>query len=132
MNEQPVFSLSPVSPREGFLSQVLFVIEQRQKAARVWRIRISVSAGILSVAALIPVGISVVQAFAASHFGAYVSLIFSDTATVFSSWKEVGALLLESLPFAIVTLALGLFGVLAYSVRIAIRSISTTPLISHA
>jgi hypothetical protein len=131
MNEKPLFSLTPVTPRPGLLQQVLFAVQHRQQASRLWRLRVAASIGIASIVALVPVGISLVHAFAASNFADYVSLLFSDTAIALSSWKVIGASLLESLPVLALTSTLALVGLLVYSLRSIGQSISTRPIMSN-
>lgn len=132
MNEKPLFSLTSISPRAGLLDQVIAVIQNKQYASRMWRIRVSVSVGTVSALALIPVGISLVNAFAVSHFGSYLSLVFSDTGMALSYWKEIAVSLLESVPAVALTMTLALTGVLLWSMRIAIQSLFTRSFISHA
>jgi hypothetical protein len=132
MNEKPLFTLAPVSPRSGLLQQVLFAVQEKQRMSRLWRFRTAVVLGIASIAALVPAGIALADAFATSHFGAYASLVFSDSAVAVSYWKEIGLSLLESLPVMTLAITLALVGLLLYSVRAMVRALHAAPLITNA
>ncbi len=112
-----MFNLTPVTARTGLLEQVISAVEHKQQVSRLWRLRVSVSVGIASVIALVPVVTSLVNAFAASNFGTYLGLVFSDTSVVLSSWRVIGASLLESLPAVALTGTLALVGVFLWSLR---------------
>lgn len=132
MNEKPLFSLTDISPRDGLFEQVVTGIQAKRQVARLWRMRISVTAGLASLAGLVPALISVVRSFATSNFGVYMSLIFSDTAIALSHWKAIGLSLLESVPAAGIAVTLGLVGIAVWSVRNAIRSMGSISIIRHA
>ncbi len=132
MNKTPLLRLSPVPVPAGAAERVIAVVEARQKTSRLWRIRLAVSTGIVSLGGLVPVGISLVRDIASSHAGAYLSLVFSDTSIALSYWKEIGASLLESVPFLALTGTLALLGLLLWSLRLAARSIATPLVITNA
>jgi hypothetical protein len=124
MNEKPLFHLTEVAAPQGLLERVIATIQHKQRMARLWRMRISVGAGIASVAALVPVGISLANSFAVSHFADYVSLLGDSAALTY--WKEISVSILESLPAALITMAIALVGVALWSMRTAIRSMGST------
>jgi len=111
-----------VSPAEGLLSRVLGVIREKQYRARLWRVRVFATTALLSVAALVPVAISLVKAWTASNFDTYISLVFTDG---LSYWKVIGASLAESLPAVSLMLTLALLGTLLWSVRTMVHFIGT-------
>ncbi len=130
MNEKPLFSIASATPQPGALERVLAAVYARQRQSRLWRVRVFAVTAVLSIGALIPVAISVVNAFAASNFAAYVSLAFSDGSIAASYWKEIGASLIESLPAASLTLALALAGAFLWSLRGAVRFAGNSRLIN--
>ncbi len=130
MNEKPLFQLTDVVVPQGLLGRVIAHIQYKQQQSRLWRLRISVGAGIASVAALVPVGISLAHSFAVSHFSAYLSLL-GDSA-VLAYWKEISVSILESLPTTALALTIALVGVLLWSMCIAVRSITSQPVLQHA
>jgi len=60
------------------------------------------------------------QTFAASSFGSYFSLIFSDTRSIGLVWKELGLSLIESLPIV----GIGIFFVSMLAVLYCLRNFS--------
>ena len=57
------------------------------------------------------------KAFAASNFGSYASLIFTDAKTVLTLWRELGLSLLESLPIFGIVIVLASVVALLWSAR---------------
>ncbi len=131
MNQKPLFSLTEVSTPPGLLKRVLLAIEHKQRMARLWRIRISVAISAVSLAALIPASTALANSFALSHFTSYLSLLTDSAALTY--WKEISVSILESVPAATLTMTVALVGVLLWSMRMAIRSISTNTIqLQHA
>jgi len=122
MDKKALFTISATAPRPGAAQRVLIALYAKQRESRLWRVRIFATTAFLSVAALVPVAISLVKAFAASNFAVYVSLIFSDG---ISYWKEIGASLIGSLPAVSLMLTLALLGTFLWSLRVMAR-FSTT------
>lgn len=70
---------------------------------------------------LIPSFMYFMQNIRTSGFYDYLSLFFSDTATLASYWKEFSLSLAESLPFFALTLCLALAGICIWSASRATR-----------
>ena len=54
--------------------------------------------GIVSATAFIASNVTALHQIQASNFGTYFSIIFSDTGSVSTFWKELGMTLIESMP----------------------------------
>jgi hypothetical protein len=121
MDKKSLFTIPSYAPRPGTLDRVLAAVYARQQASRLWRVRIFATTAALSVGALVPMAISMVNAFSTSNFATYVSLIFSDVSVVSSYWKEIGASLIESLPAVSLMLTLALVGTFLWSLRSMMR-----------
>ena len=90
----------------GLYERILVRIAREKKHTA--RIHLAVS-GVLvgaSAAALVPALQYAAEEISQSGFGEYVSLLFSDGGTLFSSWKDFALLLAESLPAMGMTLVL--------------------------
>lgn len=121
MDKKALFVIPSYAPRSGALERVLVAVSAKQQASLLWRVRIFAVTAVLSVGALVPMVISLANAFSTSNFTTYVSLIFSDGSVVSLYWKEVGASLLQSLPAVSLMLTLALIGTFLWSLRSMIR-----------
>lgn len=126
MNRKPPFSISSATPSEGLLERIVHTIQERQYRARLWRIRVFAVTAALSIVALIPSSVAMMRAFKVSHFGTYISVIFSDGGVLASYWKDIATSLIESLPVISITVALALVGILLWSVSNMVRFMNNT------
>ncbi len=87
---------------------------------------------LIALIALVPALQYAGSEMAQSGFSTYLSLAFSDSAAILSSWKEFSAVLVESLPVIGITLVSGILLTLLASLRQAIKNIkySVTPQLS--
>lgn len=87
---------------------------------------------LIALIALIPALQYAGSEMAQSGFSTYLSLAFSDSAAILSSWKEFSAVLVESLPVIGITLVSGILLTLLASLRQAMKNIkySVTPQLS--
>ena len=80
-------------------------------------------AGLASLGGLIPVFKILFADFARSGFSEYFSLIFSDTGSILSSWKELFFSLAESLPVISLVSALSLLLIFFLSLKYLVKHI---------
>jgi hypothetical protein len=125
MDKKPVLAIIPITPDPRILERLFAALNKRKQAERLWRVRLFAMSAFVSVAALIPVAISLMKAFAASNFDAYMSLVFSDRSVIISSWKEITASLAESLPALTLAAALVLIAAFLWSLRSMVRFSAT-------
>ena len=85
-------------------------------------------AGLASLGGLIPVFKILFADFVRSGFFEYFSLIFSDTGSILSSWKEFVSSLMESLPVVSVVLTLSLLFICFLSLRYLMKQIGKNQL----
>lgn len=71
----------------------------------------------ISFAAFIPATIFFLGEIARSSFGAYLSLVFTDSGTLIASWHEFGLALVESAPIMGIMFILGIAFVFLISLR---------------
>jgi hypothetical protein len=88
------------------------------------RIRFYTTAGVtgFSCIALIPASNYVLNALDQSGFYEYSSLLFSDSALLFTYWKEFAFTIAESLPLGAITLVLGTALIFIASARMAAKN----------
>jgi hypothetical protein len=126
--EKPHFIIPHVVPQNTLFERIVMAIYEKQERMRLWRVRVFAGTVVLSVAALIPIVASLISALHSSNFGAYFSLIFSDSGVFLSAWKDIGVSLAESLPAITMAATLALLGILLWSLRSMIRSMSQSSL----
>ncbi|MDD4931085.1 MAG: hypothetical protein PHG66_02920 [Candidatus Colwellbacteria bacterium] len=83
------------------------------------------SLAIGSAALCVPLAINTAGAFASSGFFQYFSLLFSDSAVIFSSLSDFGSVLLESLPMMEIIAILATASVLLWSAVLTFSNIGT-------
>ena len=109
----------------GLEEKICARIAQAERRQARTRFVVYTSLTALFCAALFPVIRYAAGEFARSGFYEYLSLAFSDSGTVLTSWKEFALSLAESLPVLAVTLTLStLFGFLG-SLALAIKNTRT-------
>ena len=87
-------------------------VRERQNDRRIFGIVVFASSVLF-----VPAVVMTVRAFAASNFGSYLSLFFSDAGSINLYWRELGMGLAESLPVVSIALMGALVGTLAWSTR---------------
>jgi hypothetical protein len=121
MEKKSPLKLLSFSPHASLLPRILNVLKEKQYRARLLRMRVFATTAILSVAALVPVAISLVKTWAASNADTYISLVFTDGLTY---WKVIAASLADALPAVSLMLTLALLATFLWSVRRMISLIS--------
>lgn len=108
---------STIQTPENLLGQILARVNQEQKKKE-HREQIAWGGIFLaSLATFIASGAHAVTVIASSNFGSYVSLIFTDTSSILSIWKQASLSLIESLPFIELIVFLGSIAVVMWSIR---------------
>lgn len=126
MEKSSLLHVQGPRPTAAFRKKVLLAIYRKQEQMRLWRVRTFALAAAGAAVLLVPVIHSLIIAFGNSHFGSYVSLLFSDGAIALSYWKTLGTSLVESLPVLNIAYTLTLIGILLWSVRAMIRFMEKT------
>ncbi len=122
-NTQKAFArCGAFSVPESLESRVLArVFDTRRKAARI-RLWLGALVSALAGASLAPAGYLISNQLAASGFTRYVSLAFSDTGTLLSSWKQLLLALAESLPATGLIAVFAALFVMLFALRFALRN----------
>ena len=98
-------------------TRILARIDQEQaKKVTIGNI-ISRTVGAVSLVAIFPLVINIFAQLQNSGFFSYLSLVFTDTGTVATYWKELSLSLVESAPLAGITLILMLVLILSISIK---------------
>lgn len=123
--------LEVFTPATGLSAKILLSIEREKQ--RIARIRLSVFS-LLSLGssfALVFIMPYAQEGFSHSGFTDYFSLLFSDTGTVLTFWKEFALSIVESLPFLEIT-ALALFAfIFLCSLSLAAKNMRIAFLSTH-
>lgn len=99
MDPRRIFELAEQKePASDLLVSILGVIEEKKKRSIRFRMYSSAVLATLSGIALVPAGLMLAREAAQSGFWQFLSLSFSDSATVFANWKIFILSLLESVP----------------------------------
>jgi len=114
------FTLTEVEPPETLLAGTLLRVHHAQRRGARIRLAFFGSSVAISGALLVPVFSYVFQAFYASGFSEYFSLLFSDTSLVIAHWQEISLSLAESIPSIAVLITLAVLVTFAWSVRKAV------------
>lgn len=120
---EEIFStLRQIQPPADLVSGILGRINSIQRRARRRRFVAGVIAAWVSALAAIPAFGYAIGEFSRSGFGQYVSLLFSDRASVLAAWQDFALLLAESVPWASLTVALASVFTLVGSLRLISRN----------
>ena len=109
MQEQyeKIFStLREIHPPTDLAGGILARLSALQRRSRQRRIVVSVVTAWVSALVAIPAFGYVVAEISHSGFGQYAGLLFSDGASVLAAWQDYATLLVETLPWASLTVAL--------------------------
>ena len=117
-----IFSnITEINPPERLYSSILKRVEKEKKRYLKIKLFFHSAIALISFSAIIPSFIYMSGSFTQSGFSQFVSLIFSDGATIISYWKDFALLLAESLPiFSIIVLLISMFALLG-SIRYVTR-----------
>ena len=110
------------NPPEYLLREVL--LQVAAKDAQRMKVQSAISRTALAVSLVFTAVMSgyVAQEFAQSEFLQYLSLAFSDSGVVFSSWKEFVLLLAESAPLTGVIMVVMSSFIFLFSVKLAVNN----------
>ncbi len=125
MQEQyeKIFStLREIHPPAELASGILMRIGTLQQRSRRRRYIASVIAAWVSALAAIPAFGYAVTEISHSGFGQYAGLLFSDGASVLAAWQDYTLLLVETLPWASLTVTFASFFALVASLRFVSRA----------
>ena len=116
--------LEQIEPSEQLRSRIMSSI--RLEARRFARIRLAFfgTAAMVSLAGMIPSFQYAAREFYQSGFYEYLSLLFSDSGAVISSWKTFAFSLAETMPLAELTIFLAIALVFLISAGLAIKNIN--------
>lgn len=103
--------------------------EERKVRLQAWS---SVAISFVSFAALFPALITLIRQLGESGFSEYLSLGFSDGASIASYWKEFVLTLADALPATSLLLSLALIAILLISIRRAARYVRSPLLTASA
>ena len=105
------------APQDDLEARVFACIEAAQaKKTRTQKIVWMTTSVIFSLVVVLT-GIRAISNIASSNLSDYVSLVFSDTSSALSLWKEISILIIESLPIIAIGLFLGSIYVLFWSAK---------------
>lgn len=112
--------LTPVEPGGDFCEAVLLRVHAIERRTARLRFMVLGSMTLASILALVPAYRFAATEFTQTGFREYLSVLFSDSATVLSYWHELLFLLAESFPVLAITLLLFVAFVLLGSLRLAL------------
>lgn len=118
-------NLAHVDPPKRLYGNILARIEIEQTRKAKIRFVLMGTTAICSLLALVPAVQYTAKEFSQSGFLQYLSLIFSDSATIMAYWKEFTFSLAESLPAFGITMILSILFVLFGSIILVIRDTKT-------
>jgi len=107
----------------GLYNDIVFKLEKARIKKGRTGLLIQGILSLVSLVAIFPVFLNVVERFSQSGFFQYLSLIFTDGEIVLSNWKIFVSSLLESAPFYEVTILLIAIFVLLESLKFAFRNL---------
>jgi hypothetical protein len=116
-----IFCNLQVTPRDHLAADICHVIVLREKRSRHIKLSGYSIIAVVSLAAIIPATISLVDQFGQSGFTQYASLAISDGNVLAGYWKQFAVTLVESIPGISLSIVLGTVLVLGWSSRNAIR-----------
>jgi len=91
-------------PSNKLYGKILFAIEKDKQIKRKIGFWFFAFTTILAFLSLIPAILYLLANLSSSGFYRYISLIFSDTEILLSNWKDYSMTLIESVPFAQITI----------------------------
>ena len=124
-----IFREAKYEPESDLKQAVWSMIVAREKRATQFKLWAYGFVGTASFAGLIPAFKILFTDLAHSGFYEYFSLIFSDTGSIFSYWKELTFSITESLPVVSIIFTLSLLFVCFLSARYLIKQIIRNELI---
>jgi predicted nucleic acid-binding Zn ribbon protein len=121
-----IFCDFQIEPRPHLCADICHVIVLREKRDRQIKFFGYTIIATVSLVAIVPASISLVNQLGQSGFGHYASLAASDAGILTGYWKQFAVILVESIPGVSLALVLGITLVLGWSARNAIKQ--TKPL----
>jgi hypothetical protein len=91
-------TLHPTAPKEALLASIIGRIHREQIRLARKRFVAFVFASLASLSGVVAVAVLLIRSFVSSGSYHYLSLIFSDGASLLSYWKEIALFMAESLP----------------------------------
>lgn len=122
-NLKNVLLQNKIAPQTGLADNIWQTIVRRQKYTARIKLLIFSLTGLLSLVGLIPALKTLLSDFAQSGFYEYLSLIFSNSGTVLTFWKELLLTLAESLPVLSIVSSFTLIFILLLSLKHIMRQI---------
>ena len=114
--------IQEVATPEGLFEAILARIDAARRRHAQTYLALRAGLALLSLVVLVPALQYAASQFAASGFFSYLSLAFSDSATMTTYWRELGLSLLDSLPSIALIAVIVPAGLLGWSVVSAARS----------
>ena len=116
--------LKAPEPREGLLDVILERVE-KERATQILkrRLRLSISASAVSLAAFIPVFNVFGGWVRSSGFSEFASFLFLDSEIIMAYWMDFGFAVLESMPAASIALLVASVFIFAQSIRFINRDL---------
>jgi hypothetical protein len=119
----------PESDLKQIVWSTIVAREKRTTRFKLWSFGLL---GFISLAGLIPAFKMLLTDMAHSGFYEYFSLIFSDTGSIFSYWKELTLSITESLPVVSIIFTLSLLFICFLSLRYLMKQIGKGQLMGSA
>ena len=127
-----IFQKAKYEPESDLEQVVWSTIVAREKRVTQFKLWAYGFVGLVSFAGLIPAFKILFTDLAHSGFYEYFSLIFSDTGSIFSYWKELTLSITESLPVFSIIFTLSLLFICFLSLRYLMKQIIRNELIFNA
>lgn len=126
-----IFCNLKITPRDHLAADICHVIILREKRSRHIKLSGYSIVAIVSLAAIIPATISLVDQFGQSGFTQYASLAISDGGILAGYWKQFAVTLAESIPGMSLAAVLGTALLLGWSSRNIIRQAQSLPFVTQ-
>jgi len=116
MSNRSQYFLS-IEPSLGLKEKIIYRIEKETKQKALFAFVFGGLTSLTSVLAMVYSLVLIVKDYYISGLSEYVSLIFSDSSTILSFWKEFIFSVVESLPFLTMTLTLFSLWIFVWSIK---------------
>jgi hypothetical protein len=118
-----IFQRAKYEPVPNLSISIWRVITKKERKMARLKLWAFILAGVVSLGGLVPALALLTRDFVQSGFYEYFSLIFSDSGSIFSYWKELVFSLAESLPTMSIILSLTLIFIFLLSLKYAMKQI---------
>ena len=119
-----------IEPDLGLKEKIIYKIEKESKKKAIFAFVFGGITSLTSVLLMIYSLVLIIRDYYVSGLSEYLSLIFSDTNSVFGLWKEYTFSIVESLPFITITLTLVSFWIFMWSIRYIFSNFKKSSFIS--